>query len=536
MMAEGEYATVAEHNRGAVGLYQHAFLSALASWMSKPRSEEECKTLWGARDPKEEMRLCKEAGCDFDDPFVALLHEIGVDHHSRPVARTAFRIMSATLSGAVQATKTAKSTRRVERAVDTAGVGRPWPTKITDLLGDFPVEHYFKQMEVWIVAWAGYSDPYCILGSLAILYPHQFLARIAYSTNVSVHTVVVLNFIKECSLKNLKSGGDLLTELASTMHLVDSLLNGLSEPLLIQFIQVKGIVAEITILCSDLLKEVPRMLSDLGPFPGWRENEADRCTKTLLRFGSTMHAYTGMADDQFDGVKLDRRMLRMSHAKRQRASGTITGAFDAFCSLAEWQRCFAPGCTSVVAAAALLKCANCGRVLYCSTTCQKEAWKHPIAPHRVLCKRAKALASHTGLPPRPQSSADLDSFYQRIDGNEEMEKVAKDFGECFKKLTNSLEQIFAREKNLLLFIWPAKLAAGSALGPPLESAIRARGKTKEEEPKSYILSLQLNSEWAREENASEFLADAESQRGARLQSGVTKRDRTADLRPALFGQ
>ncbi|KAJ7481104.1 hypothetical protein B0H11DRAFT_1915666 [Mycena galericulata] len=399
------WASSTEHNRSALRLHQHRFLSAPSSWMLKPRSQEECKALWLTQDASDDMdsHRCLQAGCDLNDPFVALLHKIGTRHRGfqpRSMARTAFHIISGTLFSAAEAIKTAKSARRVEKAVNTAGLGQPWPTTVTDLLGDYAVEIYLKQMEVWIDAWPYYSYPYCILGSLAVLCPLQFLAPIAQSTIIPFHTITILATINKD----------------------------------------EKVAATIPVICSHLLKEIPRMLSreDLGRFPGWLESKADRCKKTLLRLGSTVHAYTSMADDEYDDIQFDSRMLDMSHAKQQKASGTITGAFDAFCSLAEWQRCFSPGCNGMEAVASLRKCSTCGRVLYCSTSCQKEAWRHPAAPHKDLCKFAKSLVDRTGLPSRPDPSEDLDSFYRRIDGNEEMEQLAKKFGECFQKIATSL--------------------------------------------------------------------------------------------------
>ncbi|KAF7337891.1 MYND-type domain-containing protein [Mycena venus] len=442
-MKDGEiWASFIAHNRSAIRLYQRPFLSALASWLSAPRSKEECKNLWGHGDASEEMdsRRCMEVGCNLKDPFVALLHDIGSrdPYEPRYMADTAFHILSTTLFSAAEEIKTTKTARRVKKVLNTAGLAEPWPVSMSDLLGGYTVDEFFQQMETWIDAWPVCSYPFCMFGSLAIVYPHHFLARIAQSTLIPMHTITLLSILDKLSRINRKSGEYLLNELASTLRLYDSLLNDLSRPLLINFISGDEIADVLTVTCSQLLQEVPRMLAKEGQgrFPGWLEGKADACTKTLLRLGSTVHACMEMADDPFED-KLDSRILDLSHAKRERASGAIAGAFDAFCSLAERQRCFAPGCMGTAAVAVLQKCSKCKRVLYCSTTCQREAWKHQAAPHKDLCKHAALLADHTGVSSRPQPS-ELDSFYQRVDGNEDMEKVAKEFRECFENLVNAL--------------------------------------------------------------------------------------------------
>ncbi|KAJ7461654.1 hypothetical protein FB451DRAFT_1268763 [Mycena latifolia] len=434
-----------EHNRSALRLHQHRFLSALLSWTIEPRSKEECKTLWLTNDASDDTdsRCCREAGCNLDDPHVALLHEIERQNrnraHPRSMACTVFRIMSAVLFSAAEGIKTARSARRVNRAISAARLGQAWPMSIADLLGHYTVQVFFRQLEVWVEAWPVYAYPYEIFGSLALLYPQQFLTLIAQSTIIPFHTVTILNIINELSRMNGQSGKDLLTTSASMMHFLDALLNDFTRPLFLEFVKDDKVATALVVICSRLLKEIPRMLSreNPGQFPGWLDKKADSSTKTLLRLGSTLHAHLEMADDEFHDMEFDSRLLEMSHAKRQKNRGTITLAFDGFCSLAEWQRCSAPGCSGMVAPEALRKCANCTRVLYCSPTCQKEAWRHHGAPHKELCKLAAVLADHTGLPARP-SSSDLDSFSQRIDGNEEMEKAAKEFGECFQKLVNSL--------------------------------------------------------------------------------------------------
>ncbi|KAF9000919.1 hypothetical protein BDZ89DRAFT_1082147 [Hymenopellis radicata] len=400
-----------------------------------------CHTLWLTKDASDDSdaQRCRESGCNLEDPFVAMLHEIGRGKRISMVC-AAFRIIAAVLCSAAQEIKTARSARRVKKVIDTAGLVQPWPTSISNLLGDCAVDDFFNQLEVWIEGWPGYSYPYDILGSLALLFPQQFLTRIAQSTVVPAHTVVVLGLINSLSQENHRSGEYLLMETAAIMHFFDALLNDLTQPLLLEFIKDDEVAGRIILLCSQLLYEIPRMLSGETSqrFPGWLEKKANSSTKTLLRLGSTVHAHLETVNGEFENnSELDSRLLELSRAKQQRASSIITGAFDAFCSLAEWQRCAAPGCNGAVAAAALRKCSSCVRVMYCSPACQKEAWKHELSPHKELCKLATILTTHTGLPARPKA-ADLGTFYERVDSNEEMEDVAREFGECFRKLANSL--------------------------------------------------------------------------------------------------
>ncbi|KAJ7685670.1 hypothetical protein DFH06DRAFT_1313956 [Mycena polygramma] len=440
------WASFITHNRTAIRLYQHKFLSTLASWLTQSRSQKECKNLWITPDAIKEAdsQRCTEAGCNLADPFVARLHQIGSWHRGpydpTSMARMAFQILAATLFSAAQEIKHTKTARRVRNIVSTTGLQQPWPMSMADVVGHSDVEGFSRQMEVWIGAWPAHSYPYCIFGSLANLYPHQFLTRIVSSKAIPFHIITTLRVIYERSRLKRKSGEHLLVELTSTLHLYEALLNELSRPLLLQFIDDGADDAdEIPVVCSLLLQEIPCMLAREMPerLPGWLQGLADACTKTLLRLGSVVHAYLEMADDEPDRVALDSRILELSHAKRDRASGVITGAFEAFCSLAERQRCFAPGCKGTAATADLRKCSRCKRVLYCSTTCQREAWAHRVAPHKSLCVLITLLADHTGIFSQPQDSQ-LDSFYQSVDGNDEIEKVAKKFGESFQNLVRAL--------------------------------------------------------------------------------------------------
>ncbi|KAJ6622884.1 hypothetical protein B0H10DRAFT_2213915 [Mycena sp. CBHHK59/15] len=91
--------------------------------------------------------------------------------------------------------------------------------------------------------------------------------------------------------------------------------------------------AETAGLAESLLNVIARMkLSNLSDYTA---DKAGSCVQILLRLGSTIHVYVDMADQIFVDVDLDARMLELSHARRQRASGTITSAFDAFCALAD---------------------------------------------------------------------------------------------------------------------------------------------------------------------------------------------------------
>ncbi|KAJ7143073.1 hypothetical protein C8R43DRAFT_954223 [Mycena crocata] len=173
--------------------------------------------------------------------------------------------------------------------------------------------------------------------------------------------------------------------------------------------------------CSQLLQPIPRV--------GWKRkpNAARRVCCACIPTESWVSI-------------LMLACFELSRAKKRKASDTIPGAFGAFCSFAERQRFFAPGCNGTTATAGLRKCSQCARVLYRSKTCQGEAWKLAAAPHKDLCKLAKLVADHTSLPSRPNTIADSDSFYRRIDGNEEMEAVTKDFMECYKTLQSALRR------------------------------------------------------------------------------------------------
>ncbi|KAJ6622893.1 hypothetical protein B0H10DRAFT_2213927 [Mycena sp. CBHHK59/15] len=436
-----------DHDRNAVRLFQRPFLLALASWMLEPRSEVECEALWSPE--RHNPPLC-EADCNLGDPFIALLHEVGSRASWRhSMACSAFEVFSGVLVGAAEEIRTAKVGRRVKKAAETTGLAESWPTSIRDILGNSTVEAYMKQMEIWVDVWPAYSHPWSILGSLALLYPRQFLTPIVNSETISCHFISVLMFIHHIAPSTeptALSVDQLWLILASTLRFFEALLNDLTRPLLIQFVGVND-ARDYPVMCTRLLHEIARLQSTNI---GYNADDADRCVETLLRLGSTVHACMGMADQLFSDVEFDPRMLQLSHAKRQRASDAITGAFDAFCALAEWQRCLAPDFTAAVAPGTLRQCANCKRVLYCSETCHAAAWTYPNAPHKELCKLIASLVEHTAVPSWPDSVADLPSFYQRVNGNAEMEQMAKDLRDCFKKLGNSLEEeLFAKRLKSL---------------------------------------------------------------------------------------
>jgi hypothetical protein len=61
--------------------------------------------------------------------------------------------------------------------------------------------------------------------------------------------------------------------------------------------------------------------------------------------------------------------------------------------------CFAIGCTRTIADGARLKrCAGCLRVQYCSRECQKAAWTHEVAPHRVVCGTVAQVYAEVDIP------------------------------------------------------------------------------------------------------------------------------------------
>jgi hypothetical protein len=62
-------------------------------------------------------------------------------------------------------------------------------------------------------------------------------------------------------------------------------------------------------------------------------------------------------------------------------------------------RCQRPGCTgSRTESNALKHCAGCRRVVYCSSRCQKLAWRFPAAPHRLVCGALRFICRKFKLP------------------------------------------------------------------------------------------------------------------------------------------
>jgi hypothetical protein len=61
------------------------------------------------------------------------------------------------------------------------------------------------------------------------------------------------------------------------------------------------------------------------------------------------------------------------------------------------QRCYGPGCIQTYANRDryFMTCGGCRVVAYCSRACQKAAWRHPLAPHRELCRLYHML--HTAM-------------------------------------------------------------------------------------------------------------------------------------------
>ncbi|KAJ7772988.1 hypothetical protein DFH07DRAFT_991555 [Mycena maculata] len=300
-----------------------------------------------------------------------------------------------------------------------AGRGQSRPCR---LLATSTADVAVEQMDLWMKATAVFNPhPWSVLGSLGSIYHTHFLSPIAQSKTIPTRSITMLHFLQQTPTR--MAADDFVQKLALMMPFFDCLLNDLTRPLFAKLFEEKEVKLVVSLLCN------------FRQFPGWLEGKADGCVKTLVRLGSTvMVLLADSEEDEYD-PPLDDCILDTSRAKRQQKNSAVTGAFDAFCSLSEWQRCFAPGCRGAVAAAELRQC---------SKSCRRQAWKHPTTSHRELCGLAALLATSSSLPFRSERSADLRSFYQRIDGNEEMEKAAKEFVECFRNLARSLGEGMAR--------------------------------------------------------------------------------------------
>jgi hypothetical protein len=67
------------------------------------------------------------------------------------------------------------------------------------------------------------------------------------------------------------------------------------------------------------------------------------------------------------------------------------------------RQCRNPGCTNVFYHPRRQKdsvCGGCRRTAYCSRQCQKRAWTHPTAPHRIICGALRYLCVRYALPRR----------------------------------------------------------------------------------------------------------------------------------------
>lgn len=86
-------------------------------------------------------------------------------------------------------------------------------------------------------------------------------------------------------------------------------------------------------------------------------------------------------------------------------------AFLALKELTSSERCAAPGCAKTFAdiGAKFKHCSRCRRAPYCSIQCQKDAWTHPVAPHKQVCRMIQELGMWGGLG-RKVVADDLDDF------------------------------------------------------------------------------------------------------------------------------
>jgi hypothetical protein len=58
-------------------------------------------------------------------------------------------------------------------------------------------------------------------------------------------------------------------------------------------------------------------------------------------------------------------------------------------------KCASPDCARTIASSEprFWLCGGCRRVVYCSRRCQKQAWKHPSAPHRLICGPLRSICT-----------------------------------------------------------------------------------------------------------------------------------------------
>lgn len=173
--------------------------------------------------------------------------------------------------------------------------------------------------------------------------------------------------------------------------------------------------------------------------------EDDIQKTALVATRETLTEFESYVYEHFEDARLPLEITKDRMTPPQVEDGAlhnpVRAAFFGLVGLYRLRRCAAPDCTATFLGAGRTfpHCTGCGRMPYCSTTCQRAAWEHSLLPHKPICKTIRTVAENWQLKRSvgpDDLSPFLNTFYAAAMADQRTETVR-----AFKAIAEHIEAL-----------------------------------------------------------------------------------------------
>ncbi|GJE98871.1 zinc finger MYND domain-containing protein [Phanerochaete sordida] len=431
--------SVGMHNYGALRTEHPDFLDACMRFITVPRSDEENEQL------EERMAVCS---CDLSHKDMSKMHAMARDA-TTGCSYSRFGWMVANqIHNILQPVRDDDNLHEVEKnrqRAERLGTSVPWPRAPRDIL-PYGTEASIAALAVWIEfsiadgIWLG------LFATIIELFKKEVVIPILSSPTLPGKFVGIAEipfFMLQGDLPSNGGPDELARQIKRGAVLYKMLINFfdkdecriLFERANAQFAPDEPGRTWLS-MCRDALAMLPAFAKAVPPHSA-AALDIEHSIQDYTLAGVGLVTYLDLpADVATCGPTI--AAAAAQHREMERKSPAYP-AYVAFARLYGSARCWAPGCRATCAGEGrpFAACAGCARVTYCSKACQAAAWKHPDAPHRALCKKAKFIADAAGLGPKPEAEG-MSAFLvtcviRRVD-----RALLEEFSELFEKLQKAV--------------------------------------------------------------------------------------------------
>ncbi|GJE98870.1 zinc finger MYND domain-containing protein [Phanerochaete sordida] len=394
--------SVGMQNYEALRVEHPAFLDACARFITVPRSDEENDRL------QAQMSVCS---CDLSDERVAQMHQKASKSADCSYKHLGW-MLACQVHNVLQPVRDEGNLHKVERNQQRAerrGKSVPWPRSPRDVL-PYGAEASIAALAVWIEFSVPNSIWLGLFASIIELFKKEVVLPIISSPTLPGKFVGIAEipfFMLRGDIPSTAGPEEIVRQMKRGAVLYKMLVNFFDKAeCRILFERGNAQFASdssdrnLLSVCRDALAILP-ILAEIVPPYSEAALDIQHCTQDYTLTGVGLISYLDLpADAAKYGAEIAAAADKLREMERNSPEYT---AYVAFMRLWTAERCWAPGCRATFAGAgrAFPACAGCARVTYCSKACQASAWKHPDAPHRAVCKKAKYIAGATGLAPKP---------------------------------------------------------------------------------------------------------------------------------------